>query len=305
MPRRLSASDARRRFRRQLARDPHEGMRGGQPRFDLVGGHVQHAAQQARHQIGIGNLRRHGEAGVDRRAHGQLLQIAVEDVGALGADFDDVLLLPFGAGQKIAVAEQLQIGQAGQRRPASTGASDRGDDQQPVRGTAQIHSGTRNSCILRIQINSELFAGSVASRAKSSGSAAKRQRPEFIERGNFLRREPRPSPARPVLRTARPGPAPARSAPIARRAICIDPRRRAQPGHFQLQFLIQFGRLGALRTSAIPAGSAAGYRRSAARHKKSHAAASSAPSPTRRAISRSRSGAIGRTRRELSIGLTV
>ena len=41
----------------------------------------------------------------------------------LGTDFDDVLLLPLGAGQVIAIAEQLQIGQAAQRPRASTGAS--------------------------------------------------------------------------------------------------------------------------------------------------------------------------------------
>ena len=110
----IELPDARHGVRRQLAGDPHEGTRGAEPRGDFIRRQTdQHGRQQAApRDRWIGDLRRHGEAGIDRRAHGQLLQIAVEDIRALGADFDDVLLLPLGAGQEIAIAEQLQIGQA-------------------------------------------------------------------------------------------------------------------------------------------------------------------------------------------------
>ena len=64
------------------------------------GGNVQHAAEQARHHVRIGDFRRHGES---RNPPAALMasgcRLRSKNVGALRADFDDELLLVLGAGQ--------------------------------------------------------------------------------------------------------------------------------------------------------------------------------------------------------------
>ena len=191
---------------------------------------VQHAAEQPRHHLRIGNFRRHGEAGIHRRAHGQRVQIAVENVRALGADFDDVLLLVFGAGQEIGVAEQLQIAEPPQRRPvhrASTAATinsrvEELRDSIRVPGTPILHKivetgglvraktallTARESSLSRAHFGEDCFARGF----KRRDLAGHRHRQSQLAPGNL-----------------------------------IDPRRSAQARHLQLQFLIEFGRLRVL-----------------------------------------------------------
>ncbi len=71
------------------------------------------------------------------------MQIAIQNVGALGADFDDALLLAFGASEKVGVTHELQV-----REPRGGGGSpeaeQRGYDQQTDLRAAEIHSRTRD-----------------------------------------------------------------------------------------------------------------------------------------------------------------
>ena len=57
------------------------------------GGTFQDLADQARHHVRIGNLRGNRKGGIHRHAHGQRIQVAIKDLGAAGADFDNQPLL--------------------------------------------------------------------------------------------------------------------------------------------------------------------------------------------------------------------
>ena len=68
-------------------------MRSRQARGNFVGRNVQDLADQTRDHVGIGDLRGNRKRGIHRHAHGQRIQVAVEDLGAAGADIDNQPLL--------------------------------------------------------------------------------------------------------------------------------------------------------------------------------------------------------------------
>ena len=86
-------------------------------RFEVFRRNVEHAGKQARDHIGLFDFGRIGEDRVHRNADGQLASFAVEDVSAHRTDFVCALLLMLGFGEVIAIAEELEVTQAGQHRP--------------------------------------------------------------------------------------------------------------------------------------------------------------------------------------------
>src|SRR5690242_14750721 len=128
---------------------------------------MQKRAEQASHQIVVRNFRRHRETGVQRSAHGQLFEIAVQDIGALGADFDDALLLAFRARKIVAVAHELQIckTRSSGGRPQS---KHYGHNQQTDLRAAEIHSRSGSLHPFN-QISTDVAGGRFAAACESLG----------------------------------------------------------------------------------------------------------------------------------------
>ena len=143
-PAQIHRGNAVRFFRRQFSRNPRKGMRAGNPRGDFVGGNVQHFADQARHHIGVGNFRGHGEGRIHGNAHRQRIHVAVKNFGAARADIHDEPLLVLRAGIIFAVAEQLQVGQPSEHRPGPY-RREGSYNHDPGPGTAKIHIFAGNS----------------------------------------------------------------------------------------------------------------------------------------------------------------
>ena len=70
------------------------------------GDDAEDASEQRGDHVRVGNLRRNRETGIDRSAHRQFVRVAIENVGAFRADFDEVLLLAFGAREEIRVPKK-------------------------------------------------------------------------------------------------------------------------------------------------------------------------------------------------------
>ena len=123
---------------RKFPGEPCVSARRIQMREDVVGGRAENSGEQMRDHVRIGDFRWHREAGVHRHAHRQRLVVAVENIRAARTDFHDQPLLVLGAIQKIAVAEQLQVGQPDQRR-SHPERRNTGHQKNPAAGTSQIH----------------------------------------------------------------------------------------------------------------------------------------------------------------------
>src|ERR1700681_3181508 len=116
-------------------------MGGGEARGDLVGRDAEDASEQRGDHVRVGYLRWNRETGIDRSAHRQFVRVAIENVGAFRADFDEVLLLVFGAGEEIRVPKKPEVSQPKKRAPTAQ-HQHQGHDHQPGQRTAQFHSAT-------------------------------------------------------------------------------------------------------------------------------------------------------------------
>ena len=113
----VERGNPRRLLHRKLSSNPHERARSREPCLDLFRGDAEHTGEQPRRHFWVGDLCGHRKAGLHLNAHGELPHVAVVNRAALGADFDDALLLALSAGQIVAVADKLEVAEAGQRCP--------------------------------------------------------------------------------------------------------------------------------------------------------------------------------------------
>src|SRR5579862_1584426 len=91
--------------------------------LDIVGGNVEDVRKQMCNHPRIRHVRRIGEDGIHREADGKLPALAVVNRSALGADFENALLLVLGFREVVAVTEKLEVTQAGQTTAIQTTAS--------------------------------------------------------------------------------------------------------------------------------------------------------------------------------------
>ena len=214
--------------------------------FEFFGRHVENARKQPRNHLDVRDLGGIGEDGIHRQADGEFPALAVVDRAAHGADLKYALLLMLGFCEVFAIGEKLEVTQAGEHRRHPNHRQD--PDDQPAETRVALLHGLRPtlsetcSCGDRVR-----FAGKgPPQRAANSCQFQLRLKsgPRMTAQPARLRHD---GVARILDRSHLPGHRNRQAQLVPRNRI--HAHRRAQCRHFQVQLLVQFRGLRALRFS--------------------------------------------------------